>query len=67
MTIMAKATVYAQPDCPWCDRAKRLLGTLNYEYEVIMERHPDWPTVPYVIIDGNPVGGFTELARHVRR
>lgn len=64
---MSKATVYALPECPYCGHAKRLLGAIGIEYEVIQGKHPDWPTVPYVIIDGNPIGGFQELARHVRR
>lgn len=59
-------TIYTSETCPWCSRAKLLLGKLGAEYEEIQQKHPDWPTVPYILKDGNPIGGFTELARFIR-
>jgi glutaredoxin len=61
-----KATIYSSKTCPWCVRAKALLAGLGYEYEEILEKHQDWPTVPYVIVDGQAIGGYTELARYIR-
>ncbi|MGA1718448.1 MAG: glutaredoxin domain-containing protein, partial [Aquiluna sp.] len=52
--------------CPWCVRAKKLLELMGVEYEEVSGKHPDWPTAPYIILDGNPIGGFTELANHAR-
>ncbi len=59
-------TIYTSATCPWCVRAKLLLDKLGAEYEEIVQKHPDWPTVPYILKDRNPIGGFTELARFVR-
>ncbi len=59
-------TVYTSKTCPWCVRAKLLLERLGVEYEEIQQKHPDWPTVPYIVRDGQGIGGFTELARSVR-
>jgi glutaredoxin len=59
-------TIYTSKTCPWCVRAKLLLDKLGAEYEEIVQKHPDWPTVPAIIKDGTLIGGFTELARSVR-
>lgn len=59
-------TIYSSKTCPWCQRAKLLLDKLGAEYEEIVQKHPDHPTVPYIVRDGVPIGGFTELARSVR-
>lgn len=61
------ATIHTIPNCPWCLRAKKLLELTGVEYEEVSGKHPDWPTAPYIVIDGNPIGGFTELADYVRR
>jgi glutaredoxin len=58
--------IYTSETCPWCVRAKALLTRLGYDYEEILQKHPDWPTVPAIIMDGTLIGGFTELARSVR-
>lgn len=58
--------IHTIPNCPWCLRAKALLDALNMEYEEIQGKHPDWPTAPAIVVDGILIGGFTELARHVR-
>jgi glutaredoxin 3 len=60
------ATIYSLPSCPWCVRAKALLEATGIEYEEILQKHPDWPTVPYILLNGDPVGGFTDLARRLR-
>jgi glutaredoxin len=61
-----KATIHTIQNCPWCVRAKKLLELMGVEYEELSGKHPDWPTAPYIVIDGKPIGGFTELANHVR-
>jgi len=64
---MKTAVIYTIPQCAWCHRAKKLLELMGIEYEERLGKHPDHPTAPYIIIDGQPIGGFTELADSVRR
>ncbi len=70
---MKQVTVYSADWCPYCDAAKRLLGQRGISYEEInVDRIPGFRqklvemtgqrTVPQIIIDEQPVGGFTELA-----
>ena len=66
--------IYTKFACPFCVRAKRLLkekGAAFTEYDITMggekrdemlARAPKAMTVPQIFIDGQPVGGFTELA-----
>ena len=61
-----KATIHTLPTCPWCDKAKKLLTLKEIEYTEVNGKVDNWPTVPYVEIDGEEIGGFTELARYVR-
>lgn len=62
-----KATIHTLSMCPWCVRAKKLMDHLGWEYEEVSGKHPDWPTVPYIVVEGKGIGGFTELARYVRK
>ena len=70
---MPDVLVYTTENCPFCIRAKALLDTRGVQYrEVNLERDPDgraelvkqtgMMTFPQVIIDGQPLGGFQELA-----
>lgn len=70
---MKNVTVYSADWCPYCDAAKRLLGQRGIPFEEInVDRIPGFRqklvemtgqrTVPQIIIDEQPVGGFTELA-----
>ena len=61
-----KAVIQTLPDCPWCVKAKKLLDLKGIEYTEVNGKVDNWPTVPYIEIDGQAVGGFTELARYVR-
>ena len=61
-----KATIWTIPNCPFCIKAKKLLDLKGIGYEEIEGFHEDWPTVPYIELDGEPIGGFTELTRYVR-
>jgi len=65
--------MYTAPICPYCVRAKRLLderGILFDEVDVaadpqiraeVMQRSGR-RTVPQIFIDGEPIGGYEELA-----
>ena len=61
-----KATINTIENCPWCVKAKKLLDLKEIEYTEVNGKVDNWPTVPYIEIDGQVIGGFTELARYVR-
>ena len=60
-------TIYTLPDCRWCNRAKSLASLMGYKYEEVSSKHEDWPTVPYIVLNGKPIGGFTEFAAYCRK
>jgi len=71
---MPRIRVYSTRWCGYCVRAKALLESRGIEYEEIsLDDDPafrqklfdltgGW-TVPQIIIDGRPIGGYTELWR----
>ena len=71
---MARIRVYSTRWCGYCVRAKALLESKGIEYEEIsLDDEPafrkklfdltgGW-TVPQILIDGRPIGGYTELWR----
>ena len=64
---MSTATINTLPDCPWCVKAKKLLDLQGISYTEVNGKVDNHPTVPYIVIDGEPIGGFTELAQFIRR
>ncbi len=71
---MARVQVYSTRWCGYCVRAKALLESRGIEYEELsLDGDPafrrklfdltgGW-TVPQILIDGRPIGGYTELWR----
>jgi glutaredoxin 3 len=71
---MARVRMYSTRWCGYCVRAKTLLEGRGIEYEEIsLDDDPafrqklfdltgGW-TVPQILIDGRPIGGYTELWR----
>ena len=71
--LMPRVTVYSTASCPICVRAKTMLDKWEIAYDEVMidadeaalkefaEITNGARTVPQIIIDGNPVGGFSEL------
>jgi len=69
-------TIYGKPACPFCDKAKafcemngfayeyKSLGT-DYTKEELLETFPGARTVPQIIVGGNKIGGFDNLAKYV--
>ena len=70
---MSRVTVYSTANCSFCMRAKTMLEKWDIEYD---EKRIDQDqaamaefaevtngarTVPQIVIDGKPIGGFTEL------
>jgi glutaredoxin 3 len=71
---MARVTVYTTEPCGYCRTAKALLDKRGVEYvEVNLAKDADgraeltqltgMMTFPQVVIDGEPLGGYQELAR----
>jgi glutaredoxin 3 len=71
---MARVRVYSTRWCGYCVRAKALLESRGIEYEEIsLDDDPGFRkklfdltggwTVPQLLIDGRPIGGYTELWR----
>ena len=71
-----KATVWSKDHCPFCDQAKNLLKLKGIEFEEkkighgytreqLLEAVPDARTVPQIFLDGELIGGFTELKKHL--
>jgi glutaredoxin 3 len=71
---MPEITMYTTRWCGYCVRAKILLDSLGLPYEEIsMDDDPQFRrhlfdltggwTVPQIVIDGTPIGGYVELWR----
>ena len=67
-----KAIIWSKYHCPYCDQAKALLASKGIQFEEkkigdgytkeeLLEAVPTARTVPQIFLDGNLVGGFTEL------
>ena len=66
--------MYTSSPCPFCSRAKALLDQKGVAYDEIFIALNDFEarqriaaltgqmTVPQILIDGTPIGGWTELA-----
>ena len=61
------ALINTLPNCPFCVKAKRLLDLKGIQYIELDGKSDKWKTVPYIEIDGEPVGGFTELSQFIRQ
>ena len=71
---MIRIQIYTTRWCGYCVRAKTLLDEKGIPYdEVSLDDDPDFRrnlfdltggwTVPQILIDGTPIGGYTELWR----
>jgi glutaredoxin 3 len=71
---MARVELYTKSFCPYCARAKKLLGDKGVafeEYEIsgggekreeMIQRAGGRATVPQIFIDGEHIGGSDDLA-----
>jgi glutaredoxin 3 len=70
---VSRVIVYTTEPCSYCRTAKALLDRRGIEYEEMpLARDPEgrarlvettgMMTFPQIIIDGTPIGGYTELA-----
>jgi len=71
---VSRITIYTTRWCGYCVRAKQLLDEKGLPYEEIaLDGDPAYRqrifdltggwTVPQILIDGEPIGGYTELWR----
>ena len=72
---MTRVIVYSTANCAFCVRAKTMLADLGIDFEdsaidTDEAAHKEFTrvtngarTVPQIIIDGVPIGGFAELAQ----
>lgn len=69
-------TIYGKTQCPYCDRAKKLCTERNLEFEYknveyneylneLKEKIPNVRSVPQIWVQGDHVGGFTELVQYL--
>ena len=69
----APVTVFSTRTCGWCRRAEELLArhripfetvdvTTNREARVALIERAHWRTVPVIFVEGQPIGGYRELA-----
>lgn len=69
---MKKIKLYTKPDCPFCNKAKKLLKDNGYEYEdVDVIEYPEikdklievtgQETVPFVFVGNELIGGCSDL------
>ncbi len=71
-----EVVVWSKYNCPYCDQAKALLGQREIQFiekkigdgytkEELLEAVPTARSVPQIIINGNVIGGFTELRKYI--
>jgi glutaredoxin 3 len=71
---MLQVVIYTTSYCPFCFRAKALLGAKNIPFEEIdvtddprrrfeIERLSGRKTVPQIFINGRPIGGYDDACR----
>lgn len=69
-----KAIIWSKYNCHYCDSAKKFLDSrgivyeekrvgIDYTKEQLLEAVPNAKTVPQIFIDGEYVGGYTELVQ----
>jgi glutaredoxin 3 len=73
----APVTVFSTATCGWCRRAEALLNRYGIPFETIdvtgdrdaratLIERANWRTVPVIFIEGQPIGGYEELAHLVK-
>jgi glutaredoxin len=68
--------IWGKPQCPFCDKAKRLLDSreIAYEYkqlgvdferEDVLAEFPEARTFPQIVINGLKIGGYEQLGTYL--
>lgn len=75
---MSEVIIWSKYNCPYCDQAKSLLSQKGIQFEErkigdgwtredLLESIPSARTVPQIVINGNNIGGFTELKKYLEK
>lgn len=75
---MSNVIIYTKDNCPYCVQAKNLFNLKNESYqemkigvdltrEEFINIFPDVKTVPFIIIDGEKIGGYDKLTEWYNR
>jgi glutaredoxin 3 len=70
--------IYTKDNCPYCDQAKTLFRMRDQRFqemkigvdvtrEEFIDTFPEVRTVPFIIIDGEQVGGYDRLIEYYNR
>jgi len=70
------AVIWSKDGCTFCEQAKNLLKTKGIAYEErninhgytkqqLLEAVPTARTLPQIFLDGELIGGFSELSKHL--
>jgi glutaredoxin len=75
---MKQAIIWSQPDCRYCEMAKKYLVSQGYSYVEKVIGHdrayskkdllavvPNAKTVPQIFINGEYIGGYEELVKAI--
>ena len=71
---MKEILIYSTNWCSYCDLAKRFLDKKGWKYKEIKIEELGWDrskllevgkatTVPQIVIDGEPIGGYDDLIK----
>ena len=71
---MAKIIIYTKANCPYCEWAKQFLNSKQLSYEEVrvdldpdklkeMENLSKRRTVPQIVINDLPIGGYDDMIR----
>lgn len=69
-----KIIIYSTPQCPYCMRAKQLLGSLGVAFEEVdlsadeelrdeIQKKYQWMTVPMIVVGDEFLGGFDDISK----
>ncbi len=67
-----KVEIYSKEQCPFCDKAKMRLAKYNpmvyklnedFNREEFFEKFPGARTFPQIVINGDNIGGYTDLEK----
>ena len=73
--------IYSKEQCPYCDMAERVaqqfiqesehkytkyMLDVDFNRDDMIEKFPTARTFPQIMIDGEPIGGYTEFERLIR-
>jgi len=67
--------IFTKDNCPYCDSAKSFLQQKGLDYvtfkigedierDKFLELYPMARTVPWIMVDGDPIGGYENLTKY---